>query len=190
VAVERLRQQLETQATAGDITAAASTAKALTRASPASHYVVSEMPRVLVLSYVHLAKTQFAAGQVGIALQTLQEGHRKFGRSTELKDIEARYVAAADVYDRLRTAVILNVSDTRSALEELKARDGDEYDVTAQMLAQTLADRIADQRAANRSTVADRLLESGKQVFPGYTGILAHGTAGVLQNDPIAISDE
>jgi hypothetical protein len=157
--------------------------------SPNGPYANHEIPRILMLSYVHLAKTQFAAGQVNEALQTLGDGRKKFVKSTELKDLETRYVGAADLYDRLSTAVVLSINDTKHALDDLKTSEGDEYDVAAQMFAQVLADRIADQRAANREAVADKLLEAGKQVFPRYTGILGRGRAGVLQNTPTVVSD-
>jgi hypothetical protein len=100
-----------------------------------------------------------------------------------------RYIAAANVYDRLRYAVTLNVNDLKGFLTDLKASEGDEYDSAAQMLAQTLADRIADQRAAGRETVANQLLDSGKQVFPSFPGILDHGRAGALPDTPIAVGD-
>jgi hypothetical protein len=57
------------------------------------------------------------------------------------------------------------------------------------MLAQTLADRIADQRVAKREAVADKLLEQGKQIFPDYGTILGRGTAGVLPATQIAVDD-
>ncbi|HEY6925542.1 MAG TPA: serine/threonine-protein kinase [Steroidobacteraceae bacterium] len=187
--VELLREQFETQAAAGDISGAATTARMLARASPGSNYVTQGMPHIFVLSYIHLAKAQFAAGQVSAALQTLGAGRAKFVKSTELNDLAERYLAAANIYDRLSTAVVLNVNDMRSSLAELKSTEGADYDSTAQMFAQTLADRIADHRAANRDTVADKLLESGKQVFPDYTGLLSHGTPGALQNNSIPVSD-
>jgi serine/threonine protein kinase len=187
--VEMLKEQFETQAASGDIPGATATANTLQRMFPSGPYVNHEIPRILMLSYVHLAKTQFAGGQVNEALQTLGNGRKKFVKSTELKDLEARYLTAADVYDRLSSAVVLSINDTKHALDDLKTSEGDEYDVAAQMLAQTLADRIADQRAANREAVADKLLEAGKQVFPGYTGILGRGRAGVLQNTPTVVSD-
>jgi serine/threonine protein kinase len=186
--IEMLREQFETQAAAGDITGATATSKSLARASPGSPYVAREIPRILALSYVHLAKTQFAGGQVNAALQTLEDGRKKFTKSTDLQDLQMRYVAVANIYDRLSTAVVLNAKDMQGFLEELKTSEGDEYDVAAQMLAQTLADRIADQRAANRDAVADKLLESGKQVFPSYTGILGRGRAGALQSEPAPVT--
>jgi len=185
-----LREQFETQATTGDLPAAMTTAKTLARESPDSPYVSHEIPRILTLGYVHLAKTQFAGGQVIAALQTLEDGRKRFSRSPELQALQGRYVAAANIYDRLSTAVVLNVNDMKSALESLRASEGEEFEIAAQMLAQTLADRIADQRAANRDSVADKLLESGKQLFPSYTGILAHGTAGVLQDNPLPLTSE
>ena len=107
-----------------------------------------------------------------------------------MKDLEERYVAAANIYDRVSSAVVLNVNDMKRALEELKGTEGEEYDAVAQMLAQTLADRIADQRGANRDAVADKLTEAGKQIFPDYTGMLGRGRAGVLPSEPILINDQ
>jgi hypothetical protein len=125
-----------------------------------------------------------------MALDTLQDGRKKFGKSPELKDLQARYLAAADLYDRLGTAVVLNVTATKHALDDLRATEGEEYEVAAQMLAQTLADRIADQRAANRAAVADKLAEAGKEVFPNYAGLLGRGRAGALAAAPNTVSDQ
>jgi hypothetical protein len=188
--IEMLKEQFETQAVAGDVAGATATANKLTRVSAGSAYVTREVPHVLVLTYVHLAKTQLAGGQINAALQTLTEGRQKFGKSPELKDLEVRYVAAANIYDRVSSAVVLNVNDMKRALGELKGTEGEDYDVVAQMLAQTLADRIADQRAANRDAVADKLTEAGKQIFPDYTGMLGRGTAGVLPSEPILINEQ
>ena len=189
-AIEMLKEQFETQAVAGDVAGATTSAAKLTRISAGSAYVTREVPRILVLTYVHLAKTQLAGGQINAALNTLKEGRQKYAKSPELRDLEIRYVAAADIYDRLSSAVVLNVNDMKHALEELKTTEGDDYDSVAQMLAQTLADRIADQRAANRAPVADKLTEAGKQIFPAYTGMLGRGRAGVLSSDPIVVNEQ
>jgi hypothetical protein len=187
--IEILKEQFETQAAAGDVSGATITAHALTRSSAGSAYVSREVPRILSLSYVHLAKTQFAGGQVNAALDTIQDGRKKFAKSPELQDLQARYVTAADLYDRLSTAVVLNVTATQQALDGLRATEGEEYEVAAQMLAQTLADRIADQRAANREAVADKLAQAGKEVFPNYAALLGRGKAGALSTTPGIVSD-
>ncbi len=186
---DSLKEKLEGQAAVGDVEGAALTASALARAAPASPYVTENVPQILASSYLHLAKTQFSSGQVDAALQTLQAGRKKWGRSTELHDLQLRYVDVATVYDRLRSAVAVNVAETQRSLAELKTAAGDEYDITAQVLAQTLADRIADQRAANRAAVADRMLEAGKQIFPGLADLLERGRAGVLPDAPIQVDD-
>jgi hypothetical protein len=111
-------------------------------------------------------------------------------KSQELHDLELRYVAAADFYDRLSTAVALNVADRKRALEDLHASEGDEFSIAEKMLALTLANRIADQRAAGRDPVADKLTEAGKEIFPQYSFELAQGTAGVLTGTPLPISDK
>jgi hypothetical protein len=188
--IDILKAQFETQAIAGDVAGATTTANKLTRVSAGSAYVTREIPHTLVLTYMHLAKTQLAGGQINAALQTLKDGRQKFGKAPELKDLEERYVAAANIYDRVSSAVVLNVNDMKRALEELKGTEGEEYDAVAQMLAQTLADRIADQRAANRDPVADKLTEAGKQIFPDYTGMLGRGRAGVLPSEPILINEQ
>jgi hypothetical protein len=187
--IDILHEQFETQAAAGDIAGATNLAKTLKRVSPGSNYVAQDVPRILVLTYVHLAKSQFAGGQVIESLHTIDDGRTKYQKSVELHDLYLRYTAAANIYDRLRYAVTLNVNDMKGFLTDLKASEADEYDAAAQMLAQTLADRIADQRAAGRETVASQLLETGKQVFPSFVGILEHGRAGVLPDTPMAVSD-
>jgi len=189
-AIEPLRVQFETQAAAGDTTGATNTAKLLSRAAPGTSYVVQEVPRILGLSYVKLAKSQFAGGKVNEALETLADGRKKFSKSTDVQELQVRYAAAAELYDRLSTAVVLNVSDMGRRLTELQTREGDEYNAAAQMLAQTLADRIADHKAANRDAVADKLLAAGKELFPTYTGILTRGRAGALSSGPIPLDND
>jgi serine/threonine protein kinase len=188
-AFEMLREQFETQALGRDTAEALNLAKALKRASPGSNYVSQEVPRILGLSYVHLAKTQFAGGQVIESLQTIADARTKYPKSVELRDLNVRYIAAANVYDRLRYAVALNAGDLQHYFNDLQTTEGDEYDTAAQMLAQTLADRIADQRAADRTAVADKLFETGRQLFPNYVGILERGRAGALPDAPLTVND-
>ncbi len=180
VEVEMLKEQLETQAGNGDIDGASKSAAALRRAAPASSYVVNDVPRILAQAYAHFARTEFAAGHVNEALQTLADGRQKFDRSTDLRDQEVKYVAAANLYDRMSSAVVLNAQESKRALGELKEIEGAEFESTAQMLAQTLADRIADHRSAGRDTVADKLADAGKLVFPEYAELLGRGRPGKL----------
>jgi hypothetical protein len=48
------------------------------------------------------------------------------------------------------------------------------------MLATTLGDRIADERAADRPVLAASLLRSGREIFPDDVALLERGKAGVL----------
>lgn len=180
VGLEALKEQFESQAIAGDVEGALKSGVALVHAAPASAYAITEVPRITGLAYARRARTQFMAGQVDAALQTLAEGRRRYGRSLDLKDQEARYVAAADLYDRLRTAVVLNPDSMRQSLEQLKATQGPDFPAMEQMFARTLADRIADQRAAGRATVADALEKSGRALFPDEAQVLRSGQAGRL----------
>jgi serine/threonine protein kinase len=190
VGVELTKEKLETQAAAGDVAGASTTAASLGRSLNGSAYAVRDLPQMLITSYLNRAKAQFAAGQVDDSLATLAEGRRKFSKSQDLHDLQLRYVTAAEFYDRLSTAVALNVPDRKRALEELRTSEGDEFSIAEKMLAQTLANRIADQRAANRDAVADKLTETGKEIFPDYSALLSQGTAGVLSGTPPMISDQ
>src|SRR6516165_6105918 len=62
--VEILKEELETKAAAGDTKGTSAVAAALTRTAPGSAYLTHEMPRILVSSWVNLAKTKFAVGHV------------------------------------------------------------------------------------------------------------------------------
>jgi serine/threonine protein kinase len=183
VQVDILKSTLADQVAAGDIAGAGATAAELRRRMGGGAYVAHDLPQALVDAYLHRARAQFAAGDVDGALQTLATSRKKFGREARLKDLETRYVAVGDIYDRLRSAVSLNASDQRSELESLRATEGDEYSVAAQMLARTLANRIADEQAANRPSVAANLLLAGRQIFPDNAKLLEQGTAGALPND-------
>jgi serine/threonine protein kinase len=156
-----------------------------TEATPKAKFETQSVP-----AYLRLAKAQFAAGQVDESLQTLATARRRFGGAPELRGLQTRYVSAADVYDRLRMAVTLNISEMQQALETLRSTEGDEYEVAAQMLAQTLANRIADQRAAGRVSLADALMQSGRKIFPSYSGLLERGTPGLLPNTPIIVDGQ
>lgn len=190
VGVELTKEKLETEATAGDIPGATATAAALSRTLAGTAYVSRDVPQLLVSTYIHHARSQFSAGQVDDAISTLGDGRKKFAKATELHDLQERYATAGDFYDRLSTAVTLNAADRKRALEDLKAAEGDEYPIAEKMLAQTLANRIADQRAANRAAVADKLLEAGREIFPDYTQLMGEGTAGVLSGPPPTLIDQ
>jgi hypothetical protein len=189
--IEALKSKLATQAESGDVAGENATATALRRIPGASTYVSRDMPRTLIDGYVHLAKSQLAAGHVDEALQTLATARKKFGsREAQLKDLEARYVAVGDAYDRLTVAVSLNVSEQRAVLDALRASEGEEYPITEEMLARTLANRIADQRAADRPSVAASLLEAGRTIFPDHAALLEQGTAGVLSGPTVEAPPE
>jgi serine/threonine protein kinase len=186
--IQVLKDKLSQQSDAGDVAGASATANALRRVLAGSVYVSTELPQKLVAAYAHAARSQLLAGSVDPALQTIAAGRQKFGSAPELKNLEQRYIVAGDAYDRLSTAVALNVAEQRHFLELLRASEGDDYPAIEQMLARTLANRIADQRAANRPTVAVSLLEAGHTVFPDQAALLEQGKAGALPNTPLPVS--
>ena len=94
-----------------------------------------------------------------------------------MKRLEVRYVTIAEIYDVLSTAVALNTSEQRAALEQLRITEGDDYDATEQMLARTLGSRIADERAADRPLLAASLLRSGREIFPDEAALLDHAAS-------------
>ncbi len=188
VGIEALKRKLTDQVAAGDLAAANTTANALRRVLGGSVYASRELPQILTDGYAQLAKTQLAAGHVDVALETLASGRKKFGSSPQLKNLEARYVAVGDLYDRLSTAVKLNAGEQRRSLEALRVAEGPDFPVIERMLARTLANRIADQRAVERPAVAANLLEAGREIFPGYAAALEQGTAGALPKTGIPVT--
>ena len=187
--IDSLKSQLASQVAAADMTGANATAGTLRQVLGGSVYVAREMPQLLVEGYVHQARTQLAAGHVDEALDSLAAARKKFGTAPELKNLESRYVAIGDIFDRLRTAVALNADDLRHSLDGLRVAEGTEYAAVETMLAHTLANRIADQRAANRASVVASLLEAGHKIFPDSAAALEHGTAGVLPKSGVAITE-
>jgi len=73
-------------------------------------------------------------GPATAALRTLAAGRLKFGSSPELKNQEARYVIIADAYDRLSTAIVLNVAEQKRYLDNLRVSEGSDFANVEQML--------------------------------------------------------
>jgi serine/threonine protein kinase len=186
--IQVLKDKLTQQSDAGDVAGTTATATALRRVLAGSLYVSTELPQKQIAAYVHMARSQLLAGGVDAALQTIAAGRQKFGTAPELKNLEQRYIVVGDAWDRLSTAVALNVSEQRHYLDQLRGSEGDDYAAIEQMLARTLANRIADQRAANRATLATSLLEAGRTLFPDEAALLEQGKAGALPNTPLAVS--
>lgn len=132
------------------------------------------------LAYAASARLQLLAGDVDAALQTLATARQKFGRSPVLRDLEAHYVVIGDAYDRLRWGVKLDVPGVQSYLQQIHSLEPGDARSIEVMLAQTLSNRIADQRTAGRGTIADELLTSGRSLFPDHADLLAQGNAGAL----------
>lgn len=187
--LEAVKQRLTDQAAAGDVAGAQQTAAALKRVLAGSVYVARDVPQALITAYARRARIQVAAGEVDVALKTLADGRQKFGASAELKALELRYVAVGEEFDRLSAAVSASIGDHRQHLEAIRAAGEAEYPVIERMLAQTLADRIADQRAAGRLPVANGLLDAGRKIFPEFGALLEQGVAGRLHNAPISVAE-
>ena len=188
--IEVLKQRLIAQTDAGNMDAANATATALRRVLAGSVYVSTELPNTLIHGYSRLASTQMHAAHTDAALRTLAAGRLKFGSSPELKNQEAHYVIIADAYDRLSTAIVLNVAEQKRYLDNLRVSEGSDFANVEQMLARTLANRIADQKAANRASLVDGLLEAGRRVFPEYAALLEQGTAGALPKAQLEVADQ
>ncbi|HEY0803353.1 MAG TPA: serine/threonine-protein kinase, partial [Steroidobacteraceae bacterium] len=137
--IEVLKQRLIAQTDAGNMDAAKATANALRRVLAGSVYVSTELPNILIHGYTRLAVSQMYAGHTDAALRTLAAGRTKFGSAPELKNLEARYVTIADAYDRLSTAIVLNVAEQRRYLDTIKVSEGSDFHSVEQMLARTLA---------------------------------------------------
>jgi serine/threonine protein kinase len=189
--IAKLKQQLADQAAAGDVDGASTTANALRRALAGTAYAANELQQPLIASYAQLARKQMMDGHPELALQTIASGRRKFASAPELKNLEITYDRVEEEVDRLNMAPALSVSNHTAWLEEIRQLSGEDYADIEQMLARTLANDIADQRAkGDRPNVVANLLESGRKVFPEYAALLEQGKAGVLDSSQIAIAEE
>jgi serine/threonine protein kinase len=189
--IGKLKQQLADQVAAGDVDGANATANALRRARVSGSYLATELPQQLIASYRNLAKKQLIEGNPELALQTIAAGRRKYASAPDLKNLEITYDRVAEEIARLNMAPALSVRDHSAWIEQIRQLSGEDFPDIDQLLARTLANDIADQRAkGDRPTVVANLLQSGRKVFPDYAGLLEQGKAGVLDPAQILVLDE
>jgi hypothetical protein len=146
-----------------------------------------DIASALETAYGVRARAQLLEGHVDSALQTLSDGRQKFGKSAALREREASYVVIGDAYDRLRLAVKLDIAALRGYLQQIQSLESTDVTPIEQMLARTLAHRIADQRAAGRATVAGELLSAGSELFPAWADLLAAGASGALPESGVEV---
>jgi hypothetical protein len=139
-----------------------------------------DVAQALETAYGTRARMQMLKGEVDDALQTLNAGRQSFGKSAALREREAHYVVVGDAYDRLRLAVRLDIGEMQGFLQQIQTSEPEDAAGIQQMFARTLANRIADQRAAGRTLIADGLVSSGRELFPAWAEQLTQGTPGVL----------
>jgi serine/threonine protein kinase len=145
----------------------------------------------IILNYVAQAREQMQSGNTTAALATIATARKKYAAAPALKNLEIVYDRVEEEVERINMAPTLNVENHATWIAEIRDLSGDEFPAIDQMLARTLANDIADQRArADRPAVIARLLESGRKLFPEYSDVLEHGTAGVLDPEQIAVAEE
>jgi hypothetical protein len=190
-ATGKLKQQLAQQASAGDVDGAARTANLLRNASGGAGVPGSDLQQQLIESYAQSAKKQMMDGSTTTALQTLAAARREFAGAPNLKNLEVTYDRVEEEVERINMAPSLSVKDHQAWIAEIHQLAGEDFAGIELMLADTLANDIADQSAkADRPSVVASLLDSGRRLFPEYTSILEHGTAGVLDPAQILVAEE
>jgi serine/threonine protein kinase len=131
------------------------------------------------------ARQQMSDGNVDQSLDTIQAALRKYGNDGRLKTLGVTYARVGEEHDRLNPTGSVDVKSHQDYLSEIRSFAGDDdYPQIEQMLARTLADDIAEQRARDRTNVVQGLLKSGRTLFPEYAELLEHGHAAPA--DPIA----
>ena len=146
-----------------------------------------DVAQALETAYGTRARTQMLKGEVDGALQTLNAGRQSFGKSAALREREAHYVVVGDAYDRLRLAVRLDMGEMQGFLQQIQTSEPEDAAGIQQMFARTLANRIADQRAAGRTTIADGLVSTGRELFPAWAEQLTQGTPGALPQEGVEV---
>ena len=145
----------------------------------------------IIENYIEQARQQMLSGNTAAALATIAGARRKYAGAPALKNLEIAYDRVEEEVERINMAPTLNVKDHAAWIAEIRGLSGEDFPAIDQMLARTLANDIADQRAkADRPAVIARLLDSGRKLFPDYADVLEHGTAGVLDPAQIAVAEE
>jgi serine/threonine protein kinase len=173
---------------------AATTAPAGTapkESAPALAATPSSPPLTPVDAILQHAKQQMSEGNTEQALETIAAGRKKFGGDARLKNTEVAYDRVAEEVERLNLAPSVNLKDHQEWVSEIRSLSGDDYPVVEQMLARTLANDIADQRArGDRPSVVSSLLEAGRKLFPEYAELLEQGKAGTQDTPPIVVAEK
>jgi len=181
---------LEAKSEARPALAAASAPEAPPAAAPGAPSGAQSSQQI-IQNYVEQARQQMQSGNTAAALATIATARKKYAAAPALKNLEIVYDRVEEEVERMNMAPTLNVADHAAWIAEIRDLSGDEFPAIEQMLARTLANDIADQRArADRPAVIARLLESGRKLFPDYSDVLEHGTAGVLDPEQIAVAEE
>jgi hypothetical protein len=110
-----------------------------------------------------------------------------------LKDLEVAYDRVEEEVERINLAPSLNLKDHQAWIDEIRTLSGDGYADVEQMLARTLANDIADQRArGDRANVVSNLTAAGRKLFPEYAALLEQGKAGTQDSpsSPIVVAEK
>jgi serine/threonine protein kinase len=169
----------------------ASTPGAQQPSAPVAATGTQNSQQQLIQAYLEQARQQMQSGNTTAALATIATARRKYAGAPALKNLEIVYDRVEEEVSRINMAPTLNVQNHAAWIAEIRDLSGEDFPAIEQMLARTLADDIADQRAkADRPAVIARLLESGRKLFPDYTDVLEHGTAGVLDSSQLVVAEE
>jgi hypothetical protein len=165
--------------TAAPAAPAAAMAAAVTNAPPQS-----------VDGFVQRARQQMLDGNPALALDTIAAGRKKYGGAAALKGLEITYDRVAEEVDRISKTGTLSVKDHQQWLSEIQSLAGDGYAEIEQMLVRTLANDIADQKAADRSSIVANLMDAGRKLFPEYAALLEQGKAGAQDVPQIVVAEK
>ena len=160
-------------------------------AAPVPAAAAPDSQQQIIQGYIEQARQQMEAGNTIAALATIAGARRKYASAPALKSLEVVYDRVEEEVERINMAPTLNVKNHAAWIAEIRDLSGEDFRAIDQMLARTLANDIADQRArADRPAVIAGLLDSGRKLFPDYADVLEHGTAGVLDPSQIAVAEE
>jgi hypothetical protein len=160
-------------------------------AAPVTAPVAQNSQQQIIQGYIEQARQQMQSGNTAAALATIATARKRYAAAPALKNLEIVYDRVEEEVERINMAPTLNVKDHEAWVAEIRDLSGEDFPAIDQMLARTLANDIADQRArADRPAVIARLLDSGRKLFPDYADVLEHGTAGVLDPAQIAVAEE
>jgi serine/threonine protein kinase len=160
---KNLKQQLLTQAQAGDVGSAETTLRVLRESLPANdRFMGREGPEAIAHAYERLAQTAAESGQLQSAVELIGRGRAAAPSMTALAATQARYNRYQALDDYLTQDPEPDAQRVREEIAQLYAQDHNTAQVIVPILARDFAARL---HATRDHQMAVNLARAGSEIF-------------------------